>query len=143
MILNLKKYTMKNILKKIILSVMFLGLTYSCSETKDPIYFDIINNSEKSIYLGFSYSHPDINLKNIDNLPINNKAYKISTGKVYLSKASHFGYNPTTQVFILDADVIESTPWDTIVKYNKVLKRYQFTKTELQNMGWKVVYDGN
>jgi hypothetical protein len=45
-------------------------------------------------------------------------------------------------LFIFDADVIEKTPWDTIVKYDMFLKRYQFTKDELEKMNWEIVYDG-
>ena len=44
------------------------------------------------------------------------------------------------QIYIFDALVIEQTPWDTIVKYNKVLKRYQFTQTDLEKMNWEIKY---
>ena len=44
------------------------------------------------------------------------------------------------QMFILDADVVENEPWDSIVVHYKVLKRYQFTEQDLQNHSWTLTY---
>jgi hypothetical protein len=129
---------MKNIITKISFLILGLILIVSCTETKNPVYFDLKNNSAKSIYHGVSYLYPDTSLKNIKK----EETFIISSGKVYPFVITGFTRNPTMQIFIFDADVIESTPWDTIVKYNKFLKRYQFTKAELEKMNWDIIYDG-
>jgi hypothetical protein len=134
---------MKNIITKISFLILGLVLIVSCTETKNPVYFDIKNNTSKPIYNGFSYSYPDTRLKGIVNLPTKGTAYKIYPGKVEATPLSLFNYNSTMQVFIVDVDVIETTPWDTIVKYNKILKRYQFTQSELEKMNYEIIYDGN
>jgi len=43
-------------------------------------------------------------------------------------------------IFIIDNDVYLSEPWDTIRKYNKILKRYELNSKELKDMGGTIVY---
>ena len=54
--------------------------------------------------------------------------------------ASHFVYNPTMQLFIFDADVIEHEGMDSIVAHYKVLKRYQFTESDMGKVNWTITY---
>jgi hypothetical protein len=44
------------------------------------------------------------------------------------------------QLFIFDADVIENEPKDSIIAHYKVLKRYHFTKSDLQKVNWTITY---
>jgi len=44
------------------------------------------------------------------------------------------------RIFILDPDTIAKYPWETIRKNNKILKRYDIQKNELQKMDWKITY---
>lgn len=138
---KLKNDIMKNTIKKLILLTLSLNIVHSCIPTNNIVNFDLKNNTSKLIYNGFSYSFPDTSLKKISNVP--NKGYRIFPGQAQATTLGLFSYNPTLQIFIFDADVIEKTPWDTIVKYNMVLKRFQFTESELQKMGYKIIYDGN
>lgn len=128
---------MKYILKILISLTIFLSLLACCSEGNYRKYFDLKNNSVKSIYHGVSYSYPDISLKSMKK----EETFIIPPRDVYQLAVASFLRNPTIQVFIFDADVIENTPWDTIVKYNMVLKHYQFTERELEKMNWEIIYD--
>jgi hypothetical protein len=135
---------MKNILKKIIFLSLGLGLIASCLPTNRIINYGLKNNSDKLIYYGYSFSYPDISLKSITEfVPKKNSAYRIDPGRVQSQSLGYFVRNSTMQIFIFDADVIEKTPWDTIVKYNKFLKRYQFTQSELEKMNYEIIYDEN
>ncbi|MBF4472950.1 MULTISPECIES: hypothetical protein [Flavobacterium] len=134
---------MKNTLKKIIFLAIGLSLIACSSERNVPFYFNFKNNTGKLIYWGMSYSYPDTSLKNIENVPSKNTAYKIYPGKTEAFSTSILSFNATAQIFIFDSDVIEKTPWDSIVKYNIVLKRYQFTQSELEKMNWEIIYDAN
>lgn len=135
---------MKNILKKILFLSLGLGLIASCVlPTNRIINYDLKNNTNKLIYYGYSFSYPDISLKGIiEFVPRINSAYQIAPGRVQAQSLGDFSRNSTMQIFIFDADVIEKTPWDTVVKYNMFLKRYQFTEAELQKMNWEIIYDG-
>ncbi len=42
--------------------------------------------------------------------------------------------------FIYDAQTLETTPWDTVVKKYMILKRHDLTKKDLDSMGWKITY---
>lgn len=126
--------------KTLFLTLVFSLFAFSCEDNYQK-YFDVINNSNKALYIGRSFSYPDTSLKNIRNGkgPID----KSSLGARQTYKVSGFNRNPTLQVFIFDSNVIENTPWDTVVKYNMFLKRYQFTEAELEKMNYEIIYDGN
>lgn len=134
---------MKNILKTTTLLITGFILFASCDESRYRKYFNVKNNSGKLIYWGVSHSYPDTSLKSIVNVPGKNTANKIYPGDIYAFTMSMFSRNPTVQLFIFDKDVIENTPWDTIVKYNMILKHYQFTESELEKMSWPITYDEN
>lgn len=129
---------MKKINKTVLLFLIMLLLT-SCNEIFPTIYFNLKNNSNKSIYNGVSHLYPDTSLKNLKR----NEIFIISPDRVYPHRLDNFADNPTLQIFIFDANVIDNNPWDTIVKYNMYLKRYQFTRSELDKMNLEIVYDGN
>lgn len=132
---------MKNIFKKIVfLTLVFSLFAFSC-ENDCIKYFDVKNNSNRTIYYGLSYSQTDFTLKGIDFIPgVNgNKSHKMTPGASNLARVG----SSIIQVYIFDSDIIENTPWDTIVKYNMFLKRYQFTEAELEKMNYEIIYDGN
>ena len=133
------KNTMKNTLKKIIFIVLGLSLFACCSEIFPARDFNIINNSSKTIYYGLSYSQTDFSLKSIDFVPGANgsTSHKIKSNGNNLARVG----SSIMQVYIFDSDVIENNSWDTIVKYNKFLKRYQFTQNDLQKTNWELIYD--
>jgi hypothetical protein len=45
-------------------------------------------------------------------------------------------------VFVLDAEVYETVPRDTILKYRMVLKTIHPTIEEMQNSNWTITYTG-
>jgi len=113
--------------------VFLAGSCNNKEEQNRHIY--VRNNSAKAIYYRLSFAYPDTTLKESD--PNN---YKINSGEQISTSASSFVYNTTMQMFILDADVVENEPWDSIVVHYKVLKRYQFTEQDLQNHSWTLTY---
>jgi hypothetical protein len=116
--------------------IIVLVLCSSCFNDNDRnrhIY--IRNNSVKAIYYRFSFTYPDTSLIGSD--PNN---YKINPGEQRSTSASGFAYNSTLQIFILDANVVESEPWDSIVSRYSVLKRFQFTEQEMETKNWIVNY---
>ena len=135
---------MKNMIHNVILLIIFMSLSASSCIFKKELhrYIYLNNSSGKTIYNGLSYSYPDTSLKKIEDVPGKNGriAYKINPGKQDILPAASFAYNPTMQVFIFDADVIEKESWDTIVAHYLVLKRYQFTESDMQKANWTITY---
>jgi len=43
-------------------------------------------------------------------------------------------------IFIFDAKIIETVPWDTVKKNYMLLKRYDMTKAQLDSINWKINY---
>jgi len=126
-----KKITFLAILTMIIFIVA--SSCFNKEERNRHIY--IKNNSIKAIYYRLSFAYPDTTLNESD--PNN---YKINSGEQISTSASSFIYNSTMQMFILDANVVETEPWDSIVLHYQVLKRYQFTEHFLESLNWIITY---
>ncbi|MEP7093386.1 MAG: hypothetical protein ABI793_04945 [Flavobacterium sp.] len=127
-------------------------LFVSCAPEKDDANchgaVTIINNSNKVIYFEGGSATPEIGYN-----PLKSGGYfKIVPGA---SKYDPFGRhrgcyedlfaenNNKLYYLIFDEEVLKSEPWDSIVKYDKVLKRYSFTVEEMNDVNWKIIYDGN
>ena len=126
---------MKNITNLITLITLFVSLSVSGCHKEKHRYIYVKNSSNKAIYHRFSFAYPDTTLKNSD--PNN---YKINSESKAVTIASVFAYNPTLQLFIFDADVIEKNPWDSVVAQRMILKRYQFTESDMEKMNWTITY---
>jgi len=117
------------------LLILFISLSGSSCYREERKYIYIKNSSDKTIYYRFSFAYPDTTLKKSD--PDN---YKVNSKSQTFTTASVFAFNPTSQMFIFDAHTIETTPWDSIVKHNMILKRYQLTKTDMEKSNWTITY---
>jgi F0F1-type ATP synthase membrane subunit a len=87
-------------------------------------------------------SYPDTSLSMVNAIPY----YK---GNLWQKILAHdgknegrdiFNLNSTILVFIFNANTIETTPWDNIVKHYMVLKRYQTTKNDMEKSNWTITY---
>ena len=123
---------------------MFVSLNTSCCNNKEELhrYIYLKNNTSKTIYYGLSYSYSDTSLKKIEDVPGYNGsiAHKITSGEQTTLPAASFAYNPTMQLFIFDSKTKENTPWDSIVAHHMVLKRYQFTESDMEKGNWTITY---
>jgi hypothetical protein len=114
---------------------------YGCHDD-DPRYIYLQNDSSEPIYYGLSYAYPDTNLNSIDQKPgyNGNISHKVQSGIETTLPAASFAFNSTMQLFIFDADRIENNPWDSIVKYSMILKRYEFTELDMRKDHWRISY---
>ena len=101
-------------------------------------YFTIKNNSNTDIYYLPSFSYPDTLLKQSEYPPAGYKILKHSEEEIPATPL--FDMNKTLIIFIFDADTIENVPWDTIVKNYYILKRYEVTEQDLENLNWTITY---
>jgi hypothetical protein len=126
----------------IFIVLSFLSLVGCPDNDGIPRHFNIINNSNRPIYYAFSYSFPDTAISKINNVPYSNgnKTHKINSFDSISTGTNVFELNTTTLMFIFDAELIENTSWDSIIKYNYVLKRYQLTLDDLEKDNWVIKF---
>ncbi len=131
-------------INNLILLTMFVCLNASSCNNKEELhrYIYLKNSSGNTIYYGLSYTYPDTSINKISQVPGNNGsiAHKIPSGGQSTLPAASFAYNPTMQLFIFDSNTIENTLWDSIVARRMVLKRYQFTESDVQQINWTITY---
>ena len=129
-------------MKKLILVLIVVVCSANCCNNEAYREIYIQNKSDKTIYYGVDYSYPDTSLLQIDDIPgyEGSIAHKIKKGDQDDIMAALFSLNPTLQLFIFDANTIETTPWDSIVKHYTVLKRYEFTRSDMEKNNWTITY---
>lgn len=136
-----------------VIKVMLIGcfqlvlMSNSCK--KDSSYYDyrlkIINKSNKTIYGDFYQSYPDTTLSlhshfdNASEKAASNETITLVRGGSW-DNAFKEEIHQKLMVFIFDAAVINTTPWDTIRKNYLILKRYDLTLEDLQKLNWSITY---
>lgn len=132
-----------------IASLLFLSTT--CKEEADcheTIIFK--NNSSKSLYIHASGSYPDTTSFEVEfpNPALNKEIYKVAaysknTSALWYRSCLEFTFksNDTLMIFVFDANVLETIPWDTIKSKHLVLKRYNLSLEDLEQMNWKLIYE--
>lgn len=143
---------MRNMMKSIILIVLvviyFVLIATTCNKEGENCHKDllIVNNSSSAIYFHTSAMYPDT-ITLYPNPSLDPGYFKIegnSTKKdIYRDcMEGDLLTNPeeTIMYFIFDAHTLETTPWDTVVKYYMILKRYDLRLEDLQAMDWIITY---
>ncbi|MFW5762551.1 MAG: hypothetical protein ACOCXH_16380 [Cyclobacteriaceae bacterium] len=125
----------------------FTLLCSTCEKNKDDPKMRVKNNTKEAIYVSWHTQYPDTGLTYITNPTLNPHINKVSSNSLQESyyKAPSEGIFKTMKsdvllVFIFDAETLESTPWDTVVANYLILKRYELTLQELNDMNWIVNY---
>ena len=132
---------MKKISFLAVIGIILIFIYFSCHPMHDSKFL-IRNNSDSSVYFAFSYSYPDTSMSGINSIPYykGNLWQKLLAHEGKFEATGVFDLNPTTFVFIFDAQTIENTPWDTIVKHYIMLKRYQLTINDMEKKNWIITY---
>lgn len=143
-------------MKKIIFYLNTIILLISCDATNtDSCHkiITIINNTNKSIYVDYSGGYPETDFKKLISNPLTSGASKTEANKSNKygigNDGGCFEYtfprleSGIMQVFIFDGPTLETQGWDYIKANNLVLKRYNLTLQNLEDMNWTITYDGN
>ena len=144
-------------MKKIILLLNIVTLLFSCEATntaKCHKIITVVNTTNKSIYVERSENYPDTeSYKNYPD-PLNNvSTTKVEANKIAQNVLPSFGncyegiytniQSGIMMVYVFDGTILEEQGWDYIKENNLVLKRYNLTLQDLENMNWTITYDGN
>lgn len=112
----------------------------------------VVNKSNKKIYLSEYYNNLEITVPKITRSPLGSWQYVIEnqeSSKVFLYDGTcieHLFYpinKGIMTVFVFDGSILESKGWDYVKENNLFLKRYDLTLKNLEDMNWKITYDGN
>ena len=52
----------------------------------------------------------------------------------------YFIASDTLIVYVIDTAILESTPWDTVIKNYLVLKRYDLSLLDFHSLNWEITY---
>jgi hypothetical protein len=103
-----------------------------------------INNSYRRIYAIEQINYPDTSINNYN--PTNDKSnYEVLPNsskniKSYSWPQLVISSNDTIMFFVYDANVLETTSWDTVRKNYLILKRYEFSMQDLIDLDWTITY---
>lgn len=129
---------------------IFILLILAVSGCRKDYYdtrLNFVNNSDSSIYVSISDFYKDTSYVYVNYYPGNApEKYKIQP---YETKTSIkpigtwervYEEQDTLAFYVFDAQVIETTPWDTVKAKYLVLKRYDLSLDDLQRMNWIITY---
>lgn len=139
---------MKRIYFLVIIFVGFICTAYQCASDDCHKTIQFINNSQKEIYISPG-SYPDTSFYyKFPNPNRNPNIYRVKPGERNgngLWDWDCYEYNIAHNyviIYVFDAEVLETIPWDTIGKYYMVLKTYHPTLEEMENNNWTITYTG-
>ena len=128
--------------------------SFTCNKPKNcHTKLNFINSSNKDIYFQSCGIYPDTLLSShycpnpkgdkpfhfVSANNNNNLALPVSQG-CYESNNFNTIDSDTMMIYIFDANVIETTSWDTVKAKNLYLKRYDLSLQDLQQSNWTIKY---
>ena len=136
---------------KTIKTILLTSITFLLSScVMDPIYSCyFVNKSNRSVYSFFNYYslYPDTLMPQTPPMDLNNPNKEGDTSKLWQDMCGIWdvfdtgnGVVDTMSIYIIDADTVALYSWDTVVKYNKVLQRYDLSLSDLEGLNIKSYY---
>lgn len=134
---------MKIMIRSFLLIMLFTGCWRNYYDTR----LTFINNSQKSIYVSISDIYKDTNYVFVNYNPANMpNEYKILPNETKVpikpigSWEKVYSNQSKLSFYVFDAQIMETIPWDTIKAKYLVLKRYDLSLKDLQQMNWTIIY---
>jgi len=135
----------------ILLSVTLLASACKKEDESCHKTIKIVNQSDKSIYVECTYGHPDTAYFVYEPNPaLSPEMYKVSSGETnsralwsrncWETNFEVYLPSDTLMIYVFDAQVLETTPWDTVKANYLVLKRYDLSLQDLEKMDWTITY---
>lgn len=142
----------KNLVFFLIIFIL-LSICSTCKREKENCHYKItvLNKTSKSIYIEECNGFPDTTYFKYEPNPVlDSYSFKVEAGETStraINSRDCIEYNfenlyktGTMMIFVFDAQVLETTPWDTIKKKYMVLKRYDLSLEDLKRMNWTITY---
>ena len=123
----------------IIVSLFIIIVLSSFKCTKGTNYNYIENKSSIPIYYQVSFNYPDTTLVN-EIRPPGGNFVGVNSKETDNGGSTYFVYNDTLQYFIFSADTIEQKTWEEVKANGSYLKRYTFSRQDLEMLNWTITY---
>ena len=141
---------MKHITILIMICIGFICTASQCKRD-DCHRINFINNSSKDLYVRKTFGRDDFELDTLNfprmfGRPPWPEYYSVKSGEkrsLGLGRRDCFDYWTelgNVFVYVFDAEVLATVPWDTIGKYHMVLKIYNPTIEEMERSNWTITY---
>lgn len=140
----------KNLIPIILFTLAFVS--FSCGKDRNcHNRISFVNKSNKDVYVIKNTSgYPDTNYYRYDPSPtLSQNVYKVNSHKASTSSLQYSACyeaimkppeSDTVMIYVFDAHVLETTPWDTVKAKNLYLKRYDLSLQDLQQSNWSITY---
>lgn len=133
-------------------------LSSTCIKSKNcHTKANFVNNSPSDVYVvALSEGYPDTNawrhsyIPNPANDAVNyivkgngQSSTPLSAGSEVDECYTDFMFKPesdTAMVYVFDAHVLDTTPWDTIRARNLYIRRYDLSYYDFENNNWTITY---
>ena len=133
---------------KVLLAILIIGVLVQSSCDKSPPgaervwSFWVENNSDQGIAFNVSYIYPDTSIvfeyESFRGCPINKRVpYDIDKPWEELFPELP---SDTLSVFIFSSDTLQKYDWEKVKDDYNILKRYDLSHQDLENLGWVVKY---
>jgi hypothetical protein len=139
---------MKKVNLFILIVICLLCTASKCGKENCHNTIEFYNNSPKDVYISFRNTCSQIPEFWLPDLVYDSAFYKVKSCTkdnriVSWKRRNCFEYwleQNCISIHILDANIVETVPIDTIIKYRMVLKTICPTLEEMQNSNWTVTY---
>ena len=130
-------------MKKILLICFVSLVVESCDDplkwlaTNQYVFFRVQNNSALTIIVYGDYILPDTILpqeKRTSYVKILPEKMRQITDRDLSDKGLKRFETEKLSLFIIDDQIFQTTPWDTISKHNMILKRYEINRQDYNNL---------
>jgi hypothetical protein len=140
---------MKRINILVIISIWLLCTANNCNRENCHKVINFINNSSKEVYI-HGGNYPDTLFYGLfPNPNLNPNIFRVKSGESNNNAAGvrHRCHDASVAqgrvfVYVFDAQVLATVPWDTIGKHYMVLKTYHPTLEEMESSNWTITYTG-
>ena len=147
---------MKNVIK--ISLVALICMATRCTDKENENCHTAIrfsNNSEKNLRVVDMFTHTfftdPLDIRKGFAGIVDSKQFIINSGEQNNRRAMWSGicfengfkdeyFSDTVYVYVFDAAVVDTTPWEIVAKDYLVLKRYDLSLEDLQRLDWQVTY---
>ena len=144
---------MKRVKFLFVFFIWLLFVTTQCNRDDCHRTITFVNNSSMELYIrlaGTSHHYSNLDSSQFYKMfqnPYNNP-YQCKVESREVNKSHLFtrdcleSWIPEGRVivYVFDAEVLKSFPWDTIGKYYMVLKTYRPTIEEMESSNWTITY---
>ena len=141
---------MKRINFLIIVFIWLFCTANTCNKENCHKAIEFVNNSPKDIYTRSCINCEDtLEFYTLfPNLARTPQQFKVKSGEKNSNALSrrdcleHSVSNGQLVIYVFDAEVLETVPWDTVGKYYMVLKTIRPTLADMQRDNWTITFTG-